>query len=315
MPKISIIVPVYNTGKYIEKCLNSILDQTIQDFEIIIVNDGSTDNSEDIINKYVQIYGEKIKYYKKENGGLSDARNFGVTKANSNYLCFVDSDDYIDKKLFENVLPYLDRNIDLVKFKCIKVNENNEIIDYISGPVFDCTTGQEAFNNLYCSDVLLETAWLYMYNRDFYLQNKFEFPVGKYHEDWGLIPYIILMANSVASINFYGYYYIQSDNSITRNNDKEKAYKRAKDMLYNYDNLCLKIQNSNLSKKTIDNYKIYATNCLVLKLEELPSEYKKEYICELNSRKIYKNIKARNVKQLIKKIILKFNVNLYLKLR
>ena len=78
MPKVSIIVPVYNVENYIDKCLESLVNQTLQDIEIIVVNDGSTDNSEIIIKSYIDKYPEKIKYVTKQNGGLSDARNYGM---------------------------------------------------------------------------------------------------------------------------------------------------------------------------------------------------------------------------------------------
>lgn len=99
MPKISVIVPVYNTEKYIQKCLESIVNQTMKDIEIIVVNDGSKDKSEDIIEQFIKNNKSniKIKYYKKKNGGLSDARNYGVQKATGEYIAFVDSDDYIKK--------------------------------------------------------------------------------------------------------------------------------------------------------------------------------------------------------------------------
>ena len=315
MPKISVIVPVYNTQKYISKCLDSILFQKMQDFEIIVVNDGSTDSSNEIINEYIKQYPEKIKYFEKENGGLSDARNYGIKKASGKYLFFLDSDDYIEKELFGIIEKYIDQNIDLIKFKCIKVNENNDIIEKVDSPNFEIIKGEEAFNVLYDKDVFLEPACLYMYNKNYFCNNNFEFPVNKYHEDWAIVPYIILMANTVVSINYFGYYYVQSNNSITRDNNKKKMHKRAMDLLDNYDNLCSKIEKSNLQKVTIENYKIYATNCLILKLEELPKEYHKEYIKQLKTRKVFKNIKVRNIKQLIKRIVLSFSINLYLKLR
>ncbi len=81
MPKVSIIVPVYNVENYIDKCLESLVNQTLQDIEIIVVNDGSTDNSEIIIKSYIDKYPEKIKYITKQNGGLSDARNYGMKYA------------------------------------------------------------------------------------------------------------------------------------------------------------------------------------------------------------------------------------------
>ena len=94
-PKFSIIVPVYNTEKYLKRCLDSIKSQSFKDYEVIIVNDGSTDNSSDIISKY------PYKIINQENLGLSRARNNGVKEASGDYLIFLDSDDYIEKDLLE----------------------------------------------------------------------------------------------------------------------------------------------------------------------------------------------------------------------
>ena len=93
MPKISIIVPVYNVENYIKKCLDSIFDQTYKDYEVIVVNDGTKDNSMNIVNNY------KVKIVTQKNQGLSAARNHGVEKAKGEYLIFLDSDDYLDKDL------------------------------------------------------------------------------------------------------------------------------------------------------------------------------------------------------------------------
>ena len=103
MPKISIIVPVYNVEKYIDKCLRSLTEQTLQDIEIIIVNDGTQDKSEDIIEKYVKDNPTKIKYYKKENGGLSSARNYGLKYVTGEYIAFLDSDDYVETNMYEEM--------------------------------------------------------------------------------------------------------------------------------------------------------------------------------------------------------------------
>ena len=249
MPKISVVVPVYNTEKYIEKCLNSILNQKNADLEIIIVNDGSTDASAAIIKKYEVQFPNIVKYFEKENGGLSDARNYGVSKASGEYLCFVDSDDYISNDLFDNLEPYILQKIDLIKYKCIRVNENYEEIERVGGPIFECKTGQEAFNTLYSQDVLIEPAWLYLYRKDFYESNNFSFPVNKFHEDWAIVPFILISANTVVSTNIYGYSYVQSSNSITRNNNGEKIAKRAYDMLEHYDNLISRISSVKIDKR------------------------------------------------------------------
>ena len=93
MKLISVIIPIYNTQKYLKKCIDSVESQSYNNIEIILVNDGSTDSSEKIIQPYLQKY-ENIKYYKKENGGLSDARNYGIQKATGDYICFLDSENY-----------------------------------------------------------------------------------------------------------------------------------------------------------------------------------------------------------------------------
>lgn len=98
MPKVSIIVPIYNVEKYLERCINSLIGQTLEDIQIILVNDGSTDKSGEIAKRYASKYKEKIMYLEKINGGLSDARNYGLSYATGEYIAFLDSDDYIEKK-------------------------------------------------------------------------------------------------------------------------------------------------------------------------------------------------------------------------
>lgn len=178
MPKISVIVPVYNTEKYIEKCLQSIINQTIQDFEIIVVDDGSTDNSANIIKEIIENNKNiQIKYYKKENGGLSDARNYGVKFATGKYISFIDSDDYIEKNLFESLEKYINDNIDLIKFKMQTVDEKGNLIEKIEGPVFEKCEGEEAFNKLSSKEKFLEVACIYLYNREFWNKNDFKYSV------------------------------------------------------------------------------------------------------------------------------------------
>ena len=101
-PLISIIVPVYNVEKYLKKCLDSILSQTYKNFEVIIVNDGSPDNSQKIIDEYKK-KDKRIIVLEKENGGLSSARNYGIEHANGKYISFVDADDYIEKDYVEKL--------------------------------------------------------------------------------------------------------------------------------------------------------------------------------------------------------------------
>ena len=314
MSKVSIIVPVYNTGSKLRKCIESLVNQTMQDIEIVIVNDGSTDESEKIIKSYEKQYPEIIKYYKKENTGVSDTRNYGLEKAESDYIMYIDSDDYIEENTLEKLAKYIDENIEVIKYKLQKVDENGNILEKFDGPVFPKTTGEVAFGKLYGTDVMLVSPCVYIIKKDVFTRNDFNF-VGKYHEDFGLIPFIITTAKSVISLPDYLYNYVQGEESITRTANYEKVVERAKQTLYQYDKMLERLSKLNLDKIAEQNIKIYFTNATILKANELKENDKKEYLKEIKSRKMYKNIQPRNLKQLIKRIILKLNVGLYLKIR
>lgn len=316
MTKISIIIPVYNTGKHIEKCLNSIKNQTRKiDLEVIIINDGSTDNSENIVKQYIEKHKEflNIKYYSKENEGVAKTRNFGIEKATSDYIMFLDSDDYIEPEALETLEKYIEQDIDLIKFKLQRVDEKDNVVEKVDGPVFDKITGQEAFDELYGEDVLLDSPCVYIIKKKLFTENNFKFQ-GRYHEDFGLIPFIILTAKTVISIPEYLYKYVQAPDSITRTEDYEKTTKKMEDVLFHYDNMLKMVEKLNLEETTKENVKIYYTNAIILKLRELKKEAQNHYIKEIQKRKMYKNIKPRNLKQLIKRLLLKWNVKLYLKL-
>jgi len=304
MPKISVIVPVYNTEKYLKTCLDSIVNQTYQDLEIIIVNDGSTDNSQKIVDKYIKEYPSKVKCIIKENGGLSSARNCGLEKATGKYISFVDSDDYIDVKLFEKLLPYIEKDIDLIKFKLIKVNEEHKELEKINGPVFEEVRGEEGFNLLVYNDVLLEPACIYLYKKSLLEVNKFRFSENTYHEDFGLVPIILLSAKNMVSVDFYGYYYVQASNSITRNDSYEKTVKKANDLLFHYDKMREKVEKINIETKTKESIYLFYTNAIFDIFKKIQKKEKKLYIKEIQKRKLISNIKVTNLKKLIKKIIL-----------
>lgn len=318
MPKVSVIVPVYNTEKYIEKCLTSIASQTMKDLEIIIVNDGSEDNSEAIIKQWLEKNNDiDAKYFIKKNGGLSDARNYGVTKANGKYISFVDSDDYIETNLYKNLEKYMDENIDLIKFKMKTVDEKENVIEKIKGPVFEKCTGEEGFGKLCGHDYYIDPACIYLYKRKFFVQNKFKYELGAYHEDFGLTPLVIISAKTFVSIEEYGYNYLQTNNSITRGSDNRKNIKKANDVLKHYDNMITKINNYNVADTTKELIKRYYTNTVIIKGKELETQKEdfKNYVKEIKKRKLYKNIKPYSLKQFIKRIILKTNVKLYIKVR
>ena len=128
MTNLSIIVPVYNTEKYIKRCFESL--KNLKDTEIIVINDGSADNSENIINEFAKSQSNII-YYKKENSGIADTRNFGMEKATGKYIMFVDSDDYIDDDLIPELEPFMKENIDVIKFKLRRVDEFGKELEIV----------------------------------------------------------------------------------------------------------------------------------------------------------------------------------------
>lgn len=314
--KVSVIVPIYNVEKQLERCILSLIEQKTEEIslQIILVNDGSTDNSGKIAKEYAEKYKDIIVYLEKENGGLSDARNFGVKYADGDYISFVDSDDYIDKELYCKLLPYMQKKYDMVKISIQRVKENGEVIEKNYSPEFAYKTGEEAFDILYKTDVMTEVSWGYIYRREFYIENKFEFAKGLYHEDFGLTPLIMLKASKVASTTIGYYNYVQTENSITRGK-YSKTVKGASDLIKHYDNMLKTIEKYNISDKSKENLKIYYTNCIILETNNLKGEDRKKYIREIRKRKFAKNIKIRNFKQFIKRIVLQFNVELYLKIR
>lgn len=125
---ISFVIPAYNAEKTIENAINSILNQkeTNLNYEIIVVNDGSNDNLNDVMQKFEQ--NKKIKYFIKENTGVADTRDYGVSKASGEYIIFVDSDDYISENLLKDIEAYINQKIELIKWNPIFVDENrNEL--------------------------------------------------------------------------------------------------------------------------------------------------------------------------------------------
>ena len=316
MPKVSVIVPIYNVEKYLEKCLDSLVNQTLEDIEIILVNDGSTDNSGQIAKKYANKYKDKIIYLEKENGGLSDARNYGLEYVKGDYISFVDSDDYISKNLYSELVKYMEKDYDMIKFGILTVDlKNNKIIENKSQQ-FENKTGEEAFDILYKTDKMTEVAWGYLYKASFWKENNFKYSINMYHEDFGLTPLVILKAKKVASTNILGYYYVQSDKSITRNSDEKKKLKMSYDLLKFYDNMVKKIEKYDISKKSKENIKIYYTNCILLEIKNISSKIERQkYIKEIKKRKMIKNIKARNFKQLVKRIFLSINIDSYLRVK
>ena len=310
MIKYSFIVPVYNTEKYLKKCLDSLVNQTYKDFEIIVVNDGSTDKSSSIISKYQKKY-KNIIVIDKENEGLSMARNRGVQKSSGKYIIFVDSDDYVSNKLLEEVDKKIDDS-DILRFQIATEDEEYTKINEYHEEGFESMCGYDAFRYL-SSYHFVEPAWCYVIRKNYYIENKFSFKKGVYHEDFGLIPYVIYKARKVKSIDYIGYHYVQRNGSIMNNNDYKKTVKKAFDMLEQYKTMRLFAKNINRKNNLDDYFLSYISNSVIVKARELKKDEKKVYINELKKLNVFDGMLVNTRIRRFKKYLMKHNLNLYLK--
>ena len=304
MPKFSIVIPVYNVEKYIKRCLDSVFDQSYKDFEVIVVNDGTKDNSMDIVKDY------DVKIITQKNQGLSVARNTGVKKAKGEYIIFLDSDDYIEKDLLKNINKNLDNNPDLVRFQIQEVFEDSDNVNIYNEEEFTGYSGVEAFNKI-CSYHYVENAWAYAIRKDYYNKNKFQFAPGTIHEDFGLIPLIIIKADIVNSISYVGYNYVQRSGSIMSQKDYEKTKKKVNDFYNHYLYLNKEINKTNLDSKM---FKSFISNSLILKICELKEKDYKIFKNRLKEDKVLENLLTDSIARKIKKIVFKISPKLGSKL-
>ena len=310
MIKYSFIVPVYNTSKYLDKCLKSLVNQTFNDFEIIIVNDGSTDNSKSIIYNYQKKYNN-IKLINQKNQGLSSARNNGVKEASGKYLLFIDSDDYVECNLLKEIDKEINE-VEVLRYQVMIEDEDGNNVKTFNEKNFDVINGFDAFKML-SNYHFVEPAWCYVFKKDYYLDNNFKFETGVYHEDYGLIPYVIYKARKVKSISYIGYHYVQRCGSIMNNNDYKKTVKKAFDMLKQYKTLRLFSKNIRKKNNLDDYYLSYISNCVIVKARELKGRERKMYVNELKKLNTFNGVLVNTNIRKLKKKLMKLNLNLYLK--
>ena len=307
MPKISIIVPFNNGKQYLERCLNNLSKIEYDDYEIILIDDFSKDNSEQIAKKY---NNTKYFYTNEETTGVGNARNLGIEKASGKYIIFVDVDDTIEKDLFINLEEYMNQDIDMIKYK-MKIVENKEF--YADGPAFEVKNGEEAFNKLCFKDKYLDSPCLYLIKKELFERTNLYFEKNIYHEDFGLIPLLLTNAKTAISTDVYGYNYFQSDNSIMRNEDYLKQIKKVNDKFFLYEQLKKKFDGMKLKQNTVDNLLEYYLNSIILAIKGLRKEDRIIYEKRIKEKGLLKNLRVKSLKQMMKKIMLEFDMELYFK--
>ena len=230
MAKISVIVPFYNSEKYLKRCLDSLVRQTFKDIEIIMVNDGSTDNGLNVVKSYMS--DERIRLIEKENGGQASARNLGLYEATGEYIIFIDSDDYVELNLCEKLYDTILKGFDIVVSDYYIVAGNEKKYNKISS----CLEGEISLKDYLLTAVC---PWNKIYKKSFLIDNHFKFPEGIIYEDYASIPTLVNYNPKVYYLPEAFVNYIHTEVSTMRSDEYKEKYENifiATNFLY--DHLC-----------------------------------------------------------------------------
>lgn len=211
-PLVSVIIPVYNVEKYLEKCLDSIINQTYKNIEIICINDGSTDSSLEILRKYAE-KDNRIKVVNQENKGLGATRNVGLEIAQGEFISFIDSDDFVDKNLYKNCIEKIASDIDVIVFGAKTVNlKNNKIYSgQYSSKSFHKNFNLNDLFNIYT------VAWNKLYRHSLLNEHSIIFDTPKTGEDQTFFIKVVLNAKNICVVKKDLYYYIKYRNGALSN--------------------------------------------------------------------------------------------------
>ena len=218
--RFSVIVPVYNVEDYLETCVASVLAQSCPDYELILVDDGSTDKSAALCDRFAAQYGCRVIH--QENGGLGAARNTGIAAAAGDYLFFLDSDDYISPDTLQGLSEEMDRvSADIYTFGFVTSDGTRDI-----APFVDHLPYHQSLTLSTCPELLLAlpNAWCRVVRRTLFLSSKIRFPSRVWYEDIRTTPKLSALAGSIDVLPNTWYHYVQRDGSITRNSNLDRNH-------------------------------------------------------------------------------------------
>ncbi len=272
-PKVSVVVPIYKVEKELERCVNSLINQSLNNIEIILVDDGSPDKCPQLCDNYAK-QDSRIRVIHKENGGLSDARNAGLANATGEYVLFVDSDDYISSNACETLYSNgIENNLDIVVADAVKVENNKEtIMSHREKSLDKILDGSSFLKEQLNSHSMYMAAWLNLYRKDFLLKNQLFFKKDILHEDEQWTPRVFLKAEKVKYVKLPFYYYIIRENSITKKKDRSKNGIDLINTCYELETIYEKIDDVEL-KELLNNYLVM----LFLNAIHLGDLYDKKY--------------------------------------
>ena len=275
-PLLTVVIPVYNVEKYLKRCIESILIQEWKNYDILLVDDGSTDNSPQICDDYAKAY-EFISVIHKKNGGLSAARNTGISHAEGEYVYFPDSDDWIEPDTFISLAEVVEsQKFDIISFnrEFVKGEEDAIVSDSLVTQVFE---GKAAFVQMLKHSYITGFANDKIYRKSLFTDNDIQFPIGKYYEDLGTNYKLFLSAKNVFATNQkYYHYLIDNPDSITQSWNEQKfsdMFGFYKDIFYS------DFVRSQLNQEEIQILQLYYVNGLTHILASLyKSKLDKKYI-------------------------------------
>lgn len=295
--KVSVVIPVYNVEKYIKQCLESMINQTLNDIEILIVNDGTKDNSMNIVKEYIA--DQRIRIINKENGGVSSARNVGIREAKGEYIYFIDSDDWVEKDILKTL--YDENNAEdiiftnFIYYKDTTGDKRNKKYKF---PDKSCKKeGKYFFYN--DAEVLV---WNRLYRREFLLKNNLLFPEGIIHEDEEFSFKSLMLAEKVKYIESYKFYYRTSrEGSITYKINYPKV-------IYSLEKISKNFLEFSLNEK-LDKFQKMRSLLRAKIIEFRAKSYKKEVVEYSEFIEIEKNYKEyfkyERISNLEKKLLVK----------
>lgn len=281
-PLVSVVVPVYNVKDYLEECFTSIKNQSYDNIEIIIVDDGSTDGSSRLCDT-LALTDDRSKVIHKKNGGLSDARNAGIKSAKGKYITFIDSDDAITPSYISELVAIAENSKSTI-VQCDN-SRKKEKLGQGSGRI-EHLAGKDAFVHLMKFKTISPTAWGKLYLTSLFIENKIFFPVGRIHEDTAILYKLVYLADKISCLEKNLYYYRLNDNSIMTSQYTEKHY----DSVVKYHNELSNFIKAN--KITIDNKIICRHEALRILsiLNKFALRNTEENTTQLEFRKRYKEL-------------------------
>ena len=315
---ISIVVPVYNIADYLHYAIDSLLKQTYQNFEVILINDGSTDDSPQLCEDYAQKY-ENIHVFHKENGGLSEARNFGVSKASSDWIFFLDPDDYLEDYTLELIVKiHEEHHADLISTKVKTTSKYNDYTSYRLeesdykglAPI----TKEKALEAMLDDKFATVSACAKLYHKS--ILEAVPFPVGKIYEDFYVVGQHLALADKIVISPLETYNYYRREGSIVRSTFTEKRYEffeavvRNEEVIRKKYNQCEELLQSLQAKKILGGFVVIGA-----KADSGLKDFSKDKeLLKVEMSELLKNSKL-SWKVKLKYLIFMFSPKLYLLLR